>query len=159
MSGVLPYRVVEDCSTIGDDDGLLQYQTIIIGCALGHSTPDTTASQLTKLVAERAWQRKKTIDLIQHEGPYCVESDLVAAVVGSLASSFPPSHAAQTRLINIFEALPLVSRHSTCRIRSSTAMETFALCTKVQNVYWTLDLVLYSGKIYHCCIWTPISRG
>ncbi|WPH04376.1 Hypothetical protein R9X50_00726700 [Acrodontium crateriforme] len=110
MDDILPYRIVEDCSAhgLGDENDVLQYQAAILECAMGHSRPDATASALTKIVAERAWQHKAAVDMAQQGDSYIVESDLITAVIGSAASSFPPSHAAQTRLIDIFEALPLV---------------------------------------------------
>ncbi|KAH0272720.1 hypothetical protein KCU91_g6486, partial [Aureobasidium melanogenum] len=107
MEDQLPYRIQADCYTFGEENEIDPYYEAVVACAEGNLNPLDAAEKITAVLADQALQSKEDIDLHQKDQPYVVNTDLVAAVIGS-ASSFPPSSLAHQRLLELLQSFPSV---------------------------------------------------
>lgn len=96
MDDVLPYRILDDCSSWADDEKLEPYQSLIAASIAGELSPLAAAEQLTDLVAANGPTADKW-------------TDVVSAAIASAASSFPPCHVAHDTLYRVLDSLTSVS--------------------------------------------------
>lgn len=108
MDQVLPYKILEDCIYEAEEEDIVVYQDLVLATAEGRLDITTAASQITESIYDDALRAKQDIDSNNKDQTYPLHINLLAQVIGSAASSYPPSHPAHDRLIGLLDAFTAV---------------------------------------------------
>lgn len=144
MDDQLPYRIRADCYTFGEESEIDPYSEVVVACVEGTLNPVDAAEKITAIVADQASQSKADIDLHQKDQPYVVNTDLVAAVIGSASSSFAPSSLAHERLLLLLRSFPSVQPRQVpnpnldCNLEIRPALKDFGhlIDTRPHMILW-----------------------
>jgi len=98
MDQKLPYTFQEDAYWAAEPEEITQFANIIVTCAENHLSPLAAAQKITDTLATESWSNKAVIDANNEDRPYRTNFGLVAVLVGSCLSSFPPHSVVHVRL-------------------------------------------------------------
>ncbi|KAK5999367.1 hypothetical protein QM012_005492 [Aureobasidium pullulans] len=104
MDNKLPYTFQVDAYWAAEPDEINNFAQSIVACAEGHLSPLAAARKITDELASEAWRNKAHIDLHHEDRPYRTHTVLVAVLIGSCASAFPPSSVVHDRLLKMIKS-------------------------------------------------------
>ncbi|KAG9571501.1 hypothetical protein KCU71_g177, partial [Aureobasidium melanogenum] len=99
MDDKLPYTFQTDAYWTADPEEIESFGHLVVACAEGHLSPFAAAQKITDELASDAWRNKAYIELHNEDRPYRTHTVLVAVLIGSCASAFPPRSVVHDRLL------------------------------------------------------------
>ncbi|CAD0113345.1 unnamed protein product [Aureobasidium uvarum] len=110
MDHKLPYIFQEDAYWAAEPDEMSLYANLVVACAENHLSPFAAAQEITDTLAHEAWKNKDEIDLHNEDRPYNTNTALVAVLICSCISSFPPHSIVHERLFNMIRSFVKVEK-------------------------------------------------
>ncbi|KAI6861437.1 hypothetical protein KC323_g5821 [Hortaea werneckii] len=104
MDRVLPYRMLEDCQYESEDDEIRVYEKMLVALVEGHIDVATAARQITDTLCDEVMEERRLTERADEDRIYPVHTSLVSIGIGSMASCFPPGHAAHRKLWELIGA-------------------------------------------------------
>ncbi|KAI7184669.1 hypothetical protein KC363_g7602 [Hortaea werneckii] len=104
MDRVLPYRMLDDCQHETENDEIREYEEVFVALVEGRIDVTAAAQQITNTVYDQVMRRRRLSDTANESQTYPTNISLVSIGIGSMASSFPPSHAAHLKLLDLLKA-------------------------------------------------------
>lgn len=99
----LPYTFHEDAYWAAEDEDIDPLADLVVACAEGHLSPFAAAQKITNTIASQAWKNKTEVDLNGEDRPYSNHITLVAVLIGSCISAFPPQSVVHDRLFTLIK--------------------------------------------------------
>lgn len=110
MDQKLPYTFQEDAYWAAEPDEINLFANLIVACAENHLSPLAAAQKITDTLAKKAWSNKAVIDANDEDRPYHTNSGLVAVLIASCLSSFPPHSVVHKRLFEMIRCFTRVEK-------------------------------------------------
>lgn len=118
MDHKLPFTFYKDAYWAAELEEIGLFADFIVACAEGHLSPLAAAQDITDTLASEAWKNKADIDSIDnpdidsHNGdrPYHNHIELVAVLIGSCISAFPPHSVVHIRLFEMIKSFLRVQK-------------------------------------------------
>lgn len=110
MDHKLPYTLHEDAYWAAEDEEIDLFADLVVACAEGHLSPFAAAQKITNTLASEAWKNKAEVDLKNEDRPYSNHATLVAVLIGSCTSAFPPHSVVHDRLFEMIRNFLRVER-------------------------------------------------
>ncbi|KEQ64522.1 uncharacterized protein M437DRAFT_82539 [Aureobasidium melanogenum CBS 110374] len=118
MDHKLPYTFHEDAYWAAEPEEINLFADFVVACAEGHISPLAAAQRITNTLASVAWKNKADIDstnnsnIDSHNGdrPYHNDIELVAVLIGSCISAFPPHSVVHIRLFEMVKSFLKVQK-------------------------------------------------
>jgi hypothetical protein len=104
MDQKLPYKFQEDSYWAAEPEEIELIANIVVACAENHLSPLAAAQKITDVLAIDAWSNKAIIDANDEDRPYNTNYGLVAVLIGSCMSSFPPHSVVHKRLFQMIKS-------------------------------------------------------
>jgi hypothetical protein len=101
MDQKLPYSFQEDAYWAAEQEEIDLFANLVVACAENHLSPLAAAQKITDTLATEAWSNKAKIDANNEDRPYNTNFGLVAVLMGSCMSSFPPHSVVHKRLFEM----------------------------------------------------------
>lgn len=95
MDHNLSYTFQEDAYYTAEPEEIDLFANLILACAKNNLSPLSTAQKITNELANLSWRNKITIDANNEDRPYTTNTTLIAILLASCASSFPPCSVVQ----------------------------------------------------------------
>lgn len=113
MDQKLPYNFQEDAYWAAEPEEIDLFANLVVACAENHLSPLAAAQNITDTLATEAWSNQAKIDAKNEDRPYNTNFGLVAVLIGSLTSSFPPHSVVHRRLFEmIWSSMKVEKRES-----------------------------------------------
>ena len=110
MDQKLPYTFQEDAYWAAEPEEINLFANLIVACAENHLSPLAAAQKITYTLTKEAWSNKAVIDANNEDRPYHTNFGLVAVLIGSCLSSFPPHSVVHTRLFEMIRCFMRVEQ-------------------------------------------------
>lgn len=110
MDDKLPYIFQRDAYWAAELEEIEFFAHLVVACAEGYLSPFAAAQKITDELASEAWRSKAHIDMHNEDGPYRTHTMLVAVLIGSCASAFPPTSVVHDRLFNMVKSFLQVTK-------------------------------------------------
>lgn len=110
MNQKLPYTFQEDAYWAAEPEEITRFADLIVACAEAHLSPLAAAQKITIMLATEAWSNKAAIDTNNEDRPYHTNFGLVAVLIGSCMSSFPPHSVVHIRLFEMIRCFLRVEK-------------------------------------------------
>jgi hypothetical protein len=110
MDQKLPYKFQEDAHWAAESEEIDLFANLVVACAENHLSPLAAAQKITNALAIDAWSNKAIIDANNEDRPYNTNSGLVAVLIGSCMSSFPPHSVVHKRLFELIKSFMRVAK-------------------------------------------------
>ena len=104
MDRILPYRMLEDCQYETEEDEIKVYEKMLVALVEGHIDVATAARQITDTLCDEVMEERRRSVRADEDRIYPPNTSLVSIGIGSMASCFPPSHAAHRKLWDLIGA-------------------------------------------------------
>lgn len=104
MEEVLPYRMLEDCQYETEEDEIKVYEEMLVALVEGHIDVATAARQITDALCDEVMRERRLSKSADEDRTYPTNKSVVSIGIGSIASCFPPSHAAHRKLLELIGA-------------------------------------------------------
>ncbi|KEQ73978.1 hypothetical protein M436DRAFT_45182 [Aureobasidium namibiae CBS 147.97] len=106
----LPYTFREDAYWAAEPEEITLFANIIVACAENHLSPLAAAQKITVTLTAESWSNKAVIDANNEDRPYRTNFGLVAVLIGSCVSSFPPHSVVHVRLFGMIKCFLRVEK-------------------------------------------------
>ena len=110
MDHNLPYTFQEDAYYTAEPEEINLFANLILACAKNNLSPLSTAQKITNELANLSWRNKVTIDANNENRPYTTDTTLIAILLASCASSFPPCSIVHERIFALIESFAKVEK-------------------------------------------------
>ncbi|KAG9700553.1 hypothetical protein KCU95_g749, partial [Aureobasidium melanogenum] len=124
MDDKLPYTFQVDASWTAEPEDIEFFGQLVVACAEGHLSPFAAAQKITDELASEAWRNKAYVELHDEDRPYRTHTVLVAVLIGSCASSFPPSSTVHRRLFEMIKSFLEVEKRQIPYVANDSMDET-----------------------------------
>ncbi|TIA44383.1 hypothetical protein D6C77_10817 [Aureobasidium pullulans] len=104
MDHNLPYTFQQDAYYTAEPEEIDLFANLILACAKNNLSPLSTAQKITNELANLSWRNKETIDANNENRPYTTKTTLIAILLASCASSFPPCSVVHERIFALIKS-------------------------------------------------------
>lgn len=110
MDHNLPYTFQEDAYYTAEPEEIDLFANVILACAKNNLSPLSTAQKTTNELTNLSWRNKETIDANNENRPYTTNKTLIAILLASCASSFPPCSVVHERIFALIKSFAKVEK-------------------------------------------------
>ncbi|KAI7155056.1 hypothetical protein KC349_g7230 [Hortaea werneckii] len=104
MERILPYRMLEDCQYETEENEIKVYEEMLVALVEGQIDVATAARQITDTLCDEVMRERRLSKSADEDRTYPTNKSVVSIGIGSIASCFPPSHAAHRKLWQLIGA-------------------------------------------------------
>jgi len=104
MDHNLSYTFQQDAYYTAEPEEIDLFANLILACAKNNLSPLAAAQKITNELANLSWRNKATIDAKNENRPYTTNTTLIAILLASCASSFPPCSIVHERIFALIKS-------------------------------------------------------
>jgi hypothetical protein len=110
MDRELPYNFQEDAYWAAEPEEINVFANLVVACVENNLSQLAAAQKITDTLATEAWLNKAIIDADNEDRPYNTNFGLVAVLIASCISSFPPHSVVHQRLFEMIRSFMRVEQ-------------------------------------------------